>query len=118
MKGAARNVDGFSIELEPLAASADSTLPKELQTPQDSCEGCPFTPRETHVHVLFTPVCAGVDFWHRRKEKSGVVVCQQTLGLGRNLAFAARDDHATNRVVVAVGAVGCQRRSQCRSILS
>ena len=47
MKGAARNVDGFSIELEPLAASADSTLPKELQTPQDSCEGCPFTPRET-----------------------------------------------------------------------
>ena len=32
MKGAARNVDGFSIELEPLAASADSTLPKELQT--------------------------------------------------------------------------------------
>lgn len=30
MKGAARNVDGFSIELEPLAASADSTLPKEL----------------------------------------------------------------------------------------
>lgn len=25
MKGAARNVDGFSIELEPLAASADST---------------------------------------------------------------------------------------------
>ena len=47
MKGAARNVDGFSIELEPLAASADSTLPKELQTPQDTCEGCPFTPRET-----------------------------------------------------------------------
>ena len=45
--GAARNVDGFSIELEPRAASADSTLPKELQTPQDSCEGCPFTPRET-----------------------------------------------------------------------
>ena len=38
---------GFSIELEPLAASADSTLPKELQTPQDTCEGCPFTPRET-----------------------------------------------------------------------
>ena len=69
MKGAARNVDGFSIELEPLAASADSTLPKELQTPQDTCEGCPFTPRETHVHVLFAPVCAGVDFWHRRKEK-------------------------------------------------
>ena len=47
MKGAARNVDGFSIELEPLAASADSTLLKELQTPQDTCEGCPFTPRET-----------------------------------------------------------------------
>lgn len=41
MKGAARNVDGFSIELEPLAASADSTLPKELQTPQDTCEGAP-----------------------------------------------------------------------------
>ena len=33
MKGAARNVDGFSIELEPLGASTDSTLPKELQTP-------------------------------------------------------------------------------------
>ena len=39
-------------------------------------------------------------------EVHGVVVCQQTLGLGSNLAFAARDDHATNRVVVAVGAGG------------
>ena len=39
-------------------------------------------------------------------EVHGVVVCQQTLGLGSDLAFAARDDHATNRVVVAVGAVG------------
>ena len=47
MSGATRNVDGFSIELEPLAASTDSTLPKELQTPQDTCEGCPFTPRDT-----------------------------------------------------------------------
>ena len=47
MKGAARNVDGFTIELEPLSPSPDSTLPKELQTQQDTCEGCPFTPRET-----------------------------------------------------------------------
>ena len=39
-------------------------------------------------------------------EVHGVVVCQQALGLGSDLAFAARDDHATNRVVVAVGAGG------------
>ena len=39
-------------------------------------------------------------------EVHGVVICQQTLGLGRDLALAARDDHATNRVVVAVGAGG------------
>ena len=37
-------------------------------------------------------------------EVHGVVICQQTLGLGRDLAFAARDDHATDRVIVAVGA--------------
>ena len=47
MTGAAQNVDGFSIELEPLEPPAGSTLPPELQTPQDTCEGCPFTPRET-----------------------------------------------------------------------
>ena len=39
-------------------------------------------------------------------EVHGVVICQKTLGLGCNLAFAARDDHATNRVVVAVSAGG------------
>ena len=43
-------------------------------------------------------------------EVHGVVVCQQTLGLGSDLAFAARDDHATNRVVVAVGAGGARGR--------
>lgn len=47
MSGAARNVDLFAIELEPLAPAPDSALPAELQTPQDTCEGCPFTPRET-----------------------------------------------------------------------
>ena len=47
MGGATQNVDGFSIELEPLSAKLDSTLPPELQTQQDTCEGCPFTPRET-----------------------------------------------------------------------
>lgn len=45
MGGATQNVDGFSIELEPLSAKLDSTLPPELQTQQDTCEGCPFTPR-------------------------------------------------------------------------
>ena len=39
-------------------------------------------------------------------EVHGVVVCQQTLGLGSDLAFAARDDHATNRGVIAVGGGG------------
>ena len=43
-------------------------------------------------------------------EVHGVVVCQQALGLGSDLAFAARDDHATNRVVVAVGAGGARGR--------
>ena len=47
MSGAAQNVNSFSLELEPLAPPADSSLPPELQTPQDTCEGCPFTPRET-----------------------------------------------------------------------
>ena len=35
-----------------------------------------------------------------------VVVGQQALSLGRDLALTARDDHATNWVVVAVGAGG------------
>ena len=39
-----------------------------------------------------------------------VVVGQQALSLGRDLAFAARDDHSTNRVVVAVGAGGARGR--------
>lgn len=52
MRGAAQNVDSFTIELEPLSANADSTLPAELQTAQDTCEGCPFTPRE---HAEITP---------------------------------------------------------------
>ena len=43
----------------------------------------------------------------------GVVVCQQTLGLGSDLAFAARDDHATDRVVVAVGAGGRRGITRC-----
>ncbi|MEG2140382.1 MAG: hypothetical protein RRY20_06305 [Bilophila sp.] len=52
MRGASQNVDGFTIELEPLSARPDSTLPAELQTAQDTCEGCPFTPRE---HAEITP---------------------------------------------------------------
>ena len=47
MKGATQNVDSFSLEIEPLAPLPDSTLPPELQTDQNTCEGCPFTPRET-----------------------------------------------------------------------
>ena len=47
MNGATRNVDSFTIELEPLSAPANSTLPAELQTQQDTCEGCPFAPQET-----------------------------------------------------------------------
>ena len=43
MKGAARNVDGFSIELEPLAASADSTLPPQQAVPTDSGTRFAFT---------------------------------------------------------------------------
>ena len=39
-------------------------------------------------------------------EVHGVVVCQQTLGFGSDLAFAARDDHVADGVVVAVGAGG------------
>ena len=45
--GAAGNVDGFSVELEPLAAPIDATLPPELRVQDNTCEGCPFTPRET-----------------------------------------------------------------------
>ena len=37
-------------------------------------------------------------------EVHGVVICQQTLGLGRDFALAARDDHVADGVVVAVGA--------------
>ena len=64
MKGAARNVDGFSIELEPLAASADSTLPKELQTPQDTCEGTDAAASRPHgfgnaVRVYLLPANQG-----------------------------------------------------------
>ncbi len=47
MRGAVKNVDNFSIELEPLAATTDTTLPPELQSQQDTCEGCPFVPKET-----------------------------------------------------------------------
>ena len=43
-------------------------------------------------------------------EVHSVVVCQQALGLGSDLAFAARDDHSTNRVVVAVSAGGASSR--------
>lgn len=47
MTGATRNVDGFTIELEPLAPPSDPNLPPELASVPDTCEGCPFTPRET-----------------------------------------------------------------------
>lgn len=46
MSGATRNVDGFTLELEPLKSHDDSNLPPELAALPDSCEGCPFTPRE------------------------------------------------------------------------
>lgn len=47
MTGATRNVDGFSLELEPLAVALDANLPPELRKEEDTCEGCPFVPRES-----------------------------------------------------------------------
>lgn len=47
MTGATRNVEGFSLELEPLAPAPDEDLPPELAMLPDSCAGCPFLPRET-----------------------------------------------------------------------
>ena len=47
LHGAAQNVDSFSIELEPISAAPDSSLPPELRTEQNTCEGCPFTPKES-----------------------------------------------------------------------
>lgn len=44
--GAAQNVQDFSLELEPLNTQPDPNLPPELQLAQDTCEGCPFTPRQ------------------------------------------------------------------------
>lgn len=47
MTGATRNIDGFSLELEPLAVALDANLPPELRKEEDTCEGCPFVPRES-----------------------------------------------------------------------
>ena len=43
-------------------------------------------------------------------EVHGVVVCQQTLGLGSDLAFAARDDHVADGVVIGACGGACGRR--------
>lgn len=54
MCGAVANVDGISLEIQPLNQSINQStdsnstdLPTELSTLPDSCEGCPFIPRET-----------------------------------------------------------------------
>ena len=43
-------------------------------------------------------------------EVHGVVICQQTLGLGRDLAFASRDDHVADGVVIGACGGACGRR--------
>ncbi len=47
MTGATRNVEGFSLELEPFTPAPAEDLPPELAAIPDSCVGCPFLPRET-----------------------------------------------------------------------
>ncbi len=85
MSGATRNVDSFSIELEPLNAAPDSTLPKELQTEQDTCEGCPFVPREAHE---LTPQQA---IPGEKTTKFAFAYCPQTKAAGYRWRLVAKN---------------------------
>ena len=47
-------------------------------------------------------------------EVHGIVICQQALGLGRDFALAARDDHVADGVVIGACGGACGRRGIAR----